>query len=86
VPHSIVPGGQGITAQNGSVPLQKQSTSVTAPGRLLTGLLSEEIVAAEASVTDMRVATMKKSFIVYKLRNTQLSISQTSSMRKSLAH
>jgi hypothetical protein len=29
---------------------------------------------------------MEKSFIVYKLQNTQLSISQTSSVRKSSAH
>jgi len=49
------------------------------------GVLAEETAAAEASVTDMRAATMQKNFIVFKLQN-KLSISQTGSVRRSLAH
>jgi hypothetical protein len=53
---------------------------------LAAGLLSEEAAAAEASATDMKAATMEKSFIVFKLKNKQLSISQTGSVRQSSAH
>jgi hypothetical protein len=50
------------------------------------GVLAEETAAAEASVTDMRAATIEKNFIVLILQNEQLRISQTGSVRRSLAH
>jgi hypothetical protein len=44
---------------------------VLASVRLVVRLLSE-IIDAEASVMDTRVATTKKSFIVFKLQNKRL--------------
>jgi hypothetical protein len=46
-------------------------------------VLAEETAAAEASVTDMRAATIEKNFIVFILQNEQLRISQTGSVRRS---